>query len=309
MLVTTSHAVWRAEIPNNKAGSVTDSVMRKAVLIAAGLFVIGCGPDPNAQLPGVASPAKAGGTTGNGGAGGTTHGSGGIVGSGGKTTSQGGTGGINPFAGGTTGSTGGIVSSGGVVGAGGVLSSGGVASTGGVFGVGGVASTGGVASSGGVASTGGVVGAGGSSPPSSGAIATYTFGSGAEPCTPTKDVSGGQSGNLGTAAVCLRTADDFTGWNCNSMDDRTVKINTVAVKCGAAPPPKVGSFYYFDISAGATAWASFSWFCGVQGCSSHPVPSCGHYPSWVSGGSAAPCADATSTDDASVSTPGVDSGS
>jgi len=127
---------------------------------------------------------------------------------------------------------------------------------------------------------------------SSGALTTYTFGSGAEPCTPTKDVSGGQSGNLGTGAVCLRTADDFTGWNCNSMDDRTVKINTVSVKCGAAPPAKVGSFYYFDISAGATAWASLSWFCAnTSVCGPHPVPSCGHYPGWVSGGTAAPCAN------------------
>ena len=244
------------------------------------LFLIGCGPDPNAQLPGVATQAKTGGASGTGGmiagTGGAAQGGGGVVGTGGATSAKGGSGGGNPFVGGTTGSTGGIVSTGGVVGSGGVLGSGGVVGSGGSkIGTGGVASTGGTTTA------------------SSGELTTYTFGSGDEPCTPAKDVSGGQSGNLGTTAVCLRTADDFTGWNCNSMDDRTVKINTVSVKCGAAPPAKVGSFYYFDITAGATAWASFSWFCGVQGCAPHPIPSCGHYPPWESGGSAAPCADST----------------
>ena len=287
--------------------------MRKAVLIAAGLF-LACGPDPNAQLPGVVGPAKTTGHGGTGGAGGTIRDSGGTVGSGGiiasgGATSQGGAGAASPFAGGNTGS-GGIVSTGGIASSGGALISGGTVGSGGVVTDGGVAGGGGVVGMGGTVSTGGSANTGGSSAPSSGALTTYSFGSGTEPCTPTKDVSGGQSGNLGSGAVCLRTADDFSGWNCSSMDDRTVKINTVDVKCGAAPPPKVGSFYYFDVSAGATTWASFSWFCNVQGCTgAHPIPSCGHYPPWVSGGSADPCSDATSTADASTSTPGVDSGS
>jgi hypothetical protein len=189
---------------------------------------------------------------------------------------------------------GGTLGTGGRYGTGGVTSSGGVIAVGGNPFVGGTTgSTGGVVFSGGVFGTGGLSGTGGTTTFSSGALTTYTFGLGAEPCTPAKDVSGGQSGNLGTGSVCLRTADDFSGWNCNSMDDRTVKINAVSVKCGAAPPAKVGSFYYFDISAGATAWASISWFCASASvCSgSHPVPSCGHYPAWVSGGSAAPCAN------------------
>jgi hypothetical protein len=225
-----------------------------------------------------------------------------MVGTGGKTTSQGGSGGGNPFMGGTTGSTGGIVSSGGTVGAGGVGS-------GGIVSLGGTDSSGGVIGAGGVVGSGGVTNTGGATTPTSGALTTYSFGAGAEPCTPTKDVSGGQSGHLGLGAVCLRTADDFSSWNCSNMDDRTVKINTVSAKCGAAPPAKVGSFYYFDISAGATEWASFSWFCNVQGCGPHPIPSCGHYPPWVSGGSAAPCADTTSTVDAGSSTTDIDSGS
>ncbi len=124
-----------------------------------------------------------------------------------------------------------------------------------------------------------------------GALTVYTFGTGPEPCSPPKDVSGGQSGDLGMGPTCLRTADDFTAWNCTDMDDRTVKINNVVTKCGASPPAKLGSFYYFDVSAGATAWASFSWFCTEpnSNCYSHPIPSCGSYPAWVAGGSAAPC--------------------
>ena len=262
MLVTTSHAVWRAEIPNNKAGSVTDSVMRKAVLIAAGLFVIGCGPDPNAQLPGVASPAKAGGTTGNGGAGGTTHGSGGIVGSGGKTTSQGGTGGLNPFAGGTTGSTGGIVSSGGKVG------------SGGLFGTGGVASSGGVASTGGVVdSTGGIVGAGGTSLGSGGSA-------GAEPCSSPIDFSGTSSFTFNsTSEVCMRTQDDITGtnWNCSNFTGWTLKVNSVTTTCGSALPPKLNGYFYFDATpgTGALAWAAIYWYNATL----HPGP----YPPWPGG--------------------------
>jgi hypothetical protein len=277
--------------------------MRKVVHIAAGLFLIACGPDPNAVLPGQAAPSTSGGArasggviTSLGGAAGTITGNGGVTSSGGSTVVASG-GVVNPFSGGTTGTNGGIVSSGGLVSSGGTTTS--------PFGNGGVASGGGLASSGGVASSGGTTlvfvqggssGSGGATTASSGALTTYTFGSGSEPCTPIKDVSGGQSGNLGTGAVCLRTADDFSSWNCSSMDDRTVKINNVSTKCGAAPPPKVGSFYYFDVSAGATAWASFSWFCNVQGClGAHPIPSCGHYPPWVSGGSAAPCADTGTT--------------
>jgi hypothetical protein len=122
----------------------------------------------------------------------------------------------------------------------------------------------------------------------------YTFPVGAEPCTPAKDVSGGQIKDIGAGATCLRTADDFTGWNCSGMDDRTMKVNGTTVTCGGKPiPAKAGSFYYFDITAGTNAWAGFSWFCDVASCGPHSIPSCGHYPTWVSGGSVAPCADST----------------
>ncbi|MGD0839361.1 MAG: hypothetical protein ABSB49_22225, partial [Polyangia bacterium] len=167
---------------------------------------------------------------------------------------------------------------------------GGSQGAGGRVGAGGVGAGGG-AGRGGLAGTAGTTsqGTGGSSASTAGELSVYTFGSGAEPCSPPKDVSGGQSGDLGLGAACLRTADDFTAWNCTDMDDRTVKINNVVTKCGASPPAKLGSFYYFDISSGATAWASFSWFCTEQSCGPHPIPSCGSYPAWVAGGTAAPC--------------------
>jgi hypothetical protein len=239
--------------------------MRRLVVVSAALFIVACGPDPNAVLPGTVRTPSAGGTktVPSGGAGGATTtppSSGGAAG---------GAGGANPFAG----------------------SSG---SSGGTAGSGGVKSTGGTVGSGGVKSTGGTVGGGGTTTATTGALTTYTFGSGAEPCASPKDISGGNVKDIGLTATCLRTADDFAGWNCSGMDDRTIKVNTVAVKCGDAPPPKAGSFYSFDISAGTNAWAGFSWFCNFQGCGgNHAIPSCGHYPAWQSGGSAAPCSDST----------------
>jgi hypothetical protein len=237
--------------------------MRGFIVVSSVLFLLACGPDPNALLPGMAGPAKGGHTTtSSGGSGGTT-----------TPPASGGTTGANPFAGGSTGSIG---------------SSGGATSSGGVK------SSGGVTGSGGVKSSGGTVGGGGTTTASTGALTSYTFGSGAEPCASPKDISGGNVKDIGLTATCLRTADDFAGWNCSGMDDRTIKVNTVAVKCGDTPPPKVGSFYYFDISAGTNAWAGFSWFCNFQGCGgNHAIPSCGHYPAWQSGGSAAPCSDST----------------
>jgi hypothetical protein len=256
--------------------------MRQVVFVATTLFVLACGPSPNARLPGEAAPPSQGGS----GSGGASSGSGGVVSSNGGNpfAGGGGSGGSSPF------SSGGFSSAGGSP-----FATGGLTSAGGsFFGDGGsLATTGGNTGLGGstVPAFGGASSAGGTTTASSGALATYTFGTGPEPCTSPKDVSGGQSGNLGTGAVCLRTADDFTSWNCSSMSDRTIKINSVSVNCGDAPPPKAGSFYYFDVSAGATAWASFSWFCTVQGCGPHPIPACGNYPAWVSGGSAAPCAN------------------
>ena len=253
--------------------------MRRLVVVSAALFIVACGPDPNAVLPGTPKVSKPGGTktVPAGGAGGTTTtppSSGGTTGT--TSAAAGGSGGANPF--GSSSSSGGVTSSGGVK------------------------SSGGVTGSDGVKSSGGTVGGGGTTTVTTGALTIYTFGSGAEPCALPKDISGGNVKDIGLTATCLRTADDFAGWNCSGMDDRTIKVNTVAVKCGDTPPPKVGSFYYFDISAGTNAWAGFSWFCNFQGCGgNHPIPSCGYYPAWQSGGSAAPCSDsAGGTIDASA---------
>ena len=199
---------------------------------------MGCGPDPNAQLPGAVSLAKTGGTTGNGGtttstfgvggAGGTADSSGGTLGSGGTTPSQGGTSVINPFVGGTTGSTGGIVFSGGTVG------------SGGLFG------------------TGGVVGAGGD-------LGIDGGGGGSEPCVPAKTITGSGSGNSGnfgtTGAYCFRTPDNITGWNCSNFSGRTLKVNGTLETCGTLPlPAKVNGYYYFDSSAGGVDYASIYWY-------------------------------------------------
>ncbi len=244
---------------------------------------MGCGPDPNAQLPGAVSLAKTGGTTGNGGtttstigaggAGGTTYGNGGSVGSGGT---QGGAGGINPFFGGTTGSAGGIVSSGGTAGSGGLLGSGGVVSTGGIVG------------------NGGVVGAGGTSTGST----TYTWGVGPEPCASPKDFScAGGSGNTQnfntTTEFCFRTADIIAGWSCNNLGGWTMKINGQTVACTSGPitsstlPPALNGLYYFDFvgSSSSVTWASLSWYANTGNCKAPP------YPSW-SGGTTTSTSDA-----------------
>ena len=107
-------------------------------------------------------------------------------------------------------------------------------------------------------------------------------------------ISGGQSGNFKTKdAYCFRTADDFTDYQCSGDDGRTLKINGTAITtCGGKAPAKLGSFYYFDFGPGTYEYTSVSWYCSTSAClGPHPVPSCGSYPAWVPGGSAAPCAD------------------
>jgi len=261
--------------------------MREALCVSMFFMVVSCGPDPNAVLPGTHVTSSTGGKR---------------AGTGGSTA-NGGAAGAKASAGGASGSLGGIGSTGGAV------SAGGVSNKGGTVGLGGSVSSGGAGGTGGaVGAGGGSSGAGGATSAGTGLLPVYTFGSGAEPCASPKDVSGGQSGTLGTGPVCLRTADDFTDWNCSNMSDRTIKINGVGTTCGSAPPAKVGSFYYFDISAGATAWASFSWFCTKQDCGFHSIPSCGSYPVWVSGGNVTPCSGSPApSSDASTSS-GVDGG-
>jgi hypothetical protein len=280
-------------------------------------MLLGCGPDPNAKLPQIASSGTGGvtgvggstsdpGTGGSGSGGSTPVGTGGTVGTGGVTTPFGGrsgtggrdgSGGVTGVGGSTVSGTGGKTApgTGGISMDGGAPGRGGSAPrTGGAGGgPGGRTGTGGT-SGGGTTGRGGSTGGGGTTPPTSGALTTYTFGPGEEPCTPAKDVSGGQSGNFGTkGAFCFRTADDFTDYGCSGADGRTLKINGTAVtSCGGKAPAKLGSFYYFDFSAGTYEYASVNWYCSTSSClGPHPVPSCGHYPPWVAGGSAAPCAE------------------
>jgi len=255
--------------------------MRQVVLVAAALFLIGCGPDPNAQLPGLAAPSKSGGasgtgctTTSSGGAGGTSSGNGGTVGSGGTTTSQGGSGGGNPFLGGTTGSTGGIISSGGKVGTGGAVSTGGVDNTGGVVDAGGKGG-GGVVGSGGQIGTDGGDGSGGVVGIDGGGISTAA-------CANATPISTSVTFNT-TSAFCFVTCDSTTdGWGCDSFTekDRTVTVNGKAVTCGATLPAKnTGGYYYFEIGPGGQAWDSIHLNGPKVAPASCPVPAGGFSPS------------------------------
>jgi hypothetical protein len=274
----------------------------------AGFFAIAsiaaaCGPDPNAQLPGSAKSSPA-------------NENGGSVpppaGTGGATVTPAGTGGASsPFgdggAGGTSKPTGSGGSSTGKGGA--TVSAGGSGAGGAGPGQGGAAGM----ANGGSTTVTGQGGSGGTSTPTSGALTSYTFPASTEPCTPAKDISGGQSGNFGTKdAFCFRTADDFSDYGCNNTDGRTLKINGTAVTtCGGKAPAKLGSFYYFDFGPGSYEYAGVSWYCSVQGCGGpHAVPACGHYPTWQSGATVAPCADSpTPAADAAVPPSTIDSGS
>ena len=278
--------------------------MRHLGFIVIAFLAIASGPDPNAHLPFALAPSQTGGDTGNS-TGGTTVSNGGAGGA--TTTSPPATGGAtssNPFAGGGSGgstkpASGGAAgnSKGGSSGQGGVATGGSTDVSGGSGGA-----TTPVQGGGGGAGTGGRTtpsqgGAGGTPTPSSGALTSYIFPTGDEPCTPAKDFSGGHSDQLGTGAICFRTADEITEWSCSGADDRTVKVNSVATKCGASPPPKkLGSFYYFDFIAGTNSWTSVSWWCSnCGGPGLHPVPSCGKYPAWQSGQTVDPCSDSATT--------------
>jgi endoglucanase len=237
--------------------------MRYAGLIAAALLVLGCGPDPNAQLPGVSGSAGTGGTTTK------PSGTGG-------TTAKGGSGGSSRFGSGGMSGTGGSPGSGGRTtmppGSGGRTSSGGTAGSGGgggttLVGNGGTnGGRGGTNGSGGVTTTrtsgidGGAVDA-----PGTGGVPGIDAGGGSEPCTPSKTITGTGSGNTGnfdtTGAFCFRTPDNISGWNCSNFDGRTLKVNGVVKACGDLPlPAKVNGYYYFDCTAGTYNYASIYWY-------------------------------------------------
>ncbi len=101
--------------------------------------------------------------------------------------------------------------------------------------------------------------AAGAGAPSAGASST---GPSDAPCSPAKDSSNHMSGEFGTTdAVCLRVTDDVVGWGCSNFEGRTVKVNGVDVSCAQVPlPEKVHGAYYFEISAGQFAYASFYWW-------------------------------------------------
>jgi len=72
----------------------------------------------------------------------------------------------------------------------------------------------------------------------------------------------GNTGNFNTAgAVCYRTAATVRGWGCYNMDGRTLKVNNVAVTCGAALPAAWSDGYtYFAATAGTYPWAGiYTW--------------------------------------------------
>ncbi len=93
--------------------------------------------------------------------------------------------------------------------------------------------------------------------------ATATFntssGGGTAPCANAITMTSTNTGNFNTTgAVCYRTSANVGGWGCSSFDGRTVKVNGVARTCGQMPMPSKWSdgYYYFDVSAGAYAWAA-----------------------------------------------------
>jgi hypothetical protein len=75
---------------------------------------------------------------------------------------------------------------------------------------------------------------------------------------------GGGSGNFNTkTAVCLRTKESFnTVGGCSNWGGRTIKVNGMLATCGTktAFPAAIDTYNYFDVSAGDSEYASFSWY-------------------------------------------------
>ena len=257
--------------------------MRYAGFIAVALLVLGCGPDPNAKLPVIASSQHSGGAGAGGESGAGGSGAGGTStqpkGSGGNTTvNKGGSGGSLPSGGGGRTGAGGASAAGGRTGTGGgtgatggrigprlgggggntLIGNGGVTGSGGRT-FGGTGGSGGRTVIGGIGGLGGRTGAGGST--------GIDGGAGDEPCTPSKTITGTGSANTGnfgtTGEFCFRTPDNITGWDCSNFTGRTLKVNGVETDCGDLPlPAKVNGYYYFDASGGTGAvdYASIYWY-------------------------------------------------
>ena len=111
-------------------------------------------------------------------------------------------------------------------------------------------------------SNGGSAGAAGGAGAATGSAGATTKGPSEAPCSPAKDLSNHMSGELGTTdSVCLRVTDEVVGWGCSNFEGRTVKVNGTDVSCAQVPlPEKVHGAYYFEISAGQFAYASFYWW-------------------------------------------------
>ena len=92
---------------------------------------------------------------------------------------------------------------------------------------------------------------------------TVTAGGGSEtaPCADAIPFTGNTGNFNTTGAVCFRTAAAVHGWGCYNMDGRTVRVNGVAVACGAAlPTPWPDGSTYFAATAGTYPWAGiYAW--------------------------------------------------
>lgn len=70
------------------------------------------------------------------------------------------------------------------------------------------------------------------------------------------------SGSFGTTAErWFVVSTNINGWQASEMAGRTIRVNGVVVTSGQMPlPPAVNGSYYFQFSAGAHTWASWSFW-------------------------------------------------
>jgi hypothetical protein len=61
-----------------------------------------------------------------------------------------------------------------------------------------------------------------------------------------------------TDALCVRYSEELNGWTVSNFDGRAFTVNGESIAVGAALPAKLSGYYFFDVSAGAFAWASIT---------------------------------------------------
>lgn len=91
--------------------------------------------------------------------------------------------------------------------------------------------------------------------------AVQTSGSGpcANYCANPIDKTSGQSGNVGTGAVCHEIKRSLNGGNCYNMSGRTLSVNGVEQSCsGWQLPAQENGGYCVQITAGGVPWAGYS---------------------------------------------------